>query len=157
MKELKFNFQTLLLGLLPTILFVSGYYIFIGLFFNEIPIFDLWFVHLWPILTSLPDIILVSSYLIEDFRKSITVGKNLIVDNKSGRKYESTEIQKIIIHKVNPEYYKIASYMYYQFVEIRLKNNDKLIITSLTKKNIDEFLKENLRGVYFDRDFNNFL
>lgn len=157
MKELKFSLLSLIIGLKWTLLYNFAYYVFIFFIFRDIKIFEMWYTHIWPILTTLPDLYIFAGYLLEDYKKKITIGKQYIIDENIGKKYESNEIQKIIIHKTSSEKYKIMSCMYYEFAEIILKNENKIIVTSLTKSNINEFLKENLKGVYFDRDYNYFL
>ena len=157
MKQLKISFLSVILGLKWTIFFVLGYYLFIFLIFRDIRIFEMWYTHIWPIITIIPDIFIITEYFVEDYKKKIMISNYHIIDERTGKKYPYNEIQKIIIHKSNSERYKIMSFMYYQFDEVILKNNDKIFITSLMNSNIDEFLKENLKGVYFDRNFNNFL
>ena len=157
MKQLKISFLSVILGLKWTIFFVLGYYLFIFLIFRDIRIFEMWYTHIWPIITIIPDIFSITEYFVEDYKKKIMISNYHIIDERTGKKYPYNEIQKIIIHKSNSERYKIMSFMYYQFAEVILKNNDKIFITSLMNSNIDEFLKENLKGVYFDRNFNNFL
>ncbi len=157
MKQLKISFLSVILGLKWTIFFVLGYYLFIFLIFRDIRIFEMWYTHIWPIITIIPDIFIITEYFVEDYKKKIMISNYHIIDERTGKKYPYNEIQKIIIHKSNSERYKIMSFMYYQFAEVILKNNDKIFITSLMNSNIDEFLKENLKGVYFDRNFNNFL
>ena len=157
MKQLKISFLSVILGLKWTIFFVLGYYLFIFLIFRDIRIFEMWYTHIWPIITIIPDIFIITEYFVEDYKKKIMISNYHIIDERTGKKYPYNEIQKIIIHKSNSERYKIMSFMYYQFAEVILKNNDKIFITTLMNSNIDEFLKENLKGVYFDRNFNNFL
>ena len=157
MKQLKISFLSVILGLKWTIFFVLGYYLFIFLIFRDIRIFEMWYTHIWPIITIIPDIFIITEYFVEDYKKKIMISNYHIIDERTGKKYPYNENQKIIIHKSNSERYKIMSFMYYQFAEVILKNNDKIFITSLMNSNIDEFLKANLKGVYFDRNFNNFL
>ncbi|WP_234111291.1 MULTISPECIES: hypothetical protein [Chryseobacterium] len=160
MKQLKLNFLSLFLGLKWTLLFVLGYYFVVFLIFRDLNIFKMWYVHIWPIINILLDIYIIAGYLLENFNKKIEIGNHYILDKNAKKKYDSDEILKIIIHKsefLDSGKYAMMSFMHYKYAEILLKDNNKLILTSLMNANIDEFLKENLNGVYFQRDYNNFL
>ena len=160
MKQLKVNFVSLILGIKWTLLFVFGYYFVVFLIFRDFDIFKIWYAHIWPLIKILPDIYIIAGYLIENFNQKIEVGNHYVIDKNAEKKYNSDEILKIIIHKsefLDSGKYATMSFMHYKYAEIILKDKKKLVLTSLMNDNIDDFLKENLKGVYFDRDYNNFL
>ena len=95
MKELKFSFLSFLLGIKWTVIFVLGYYVGIYFLFGGIEIFRMWYSHIWPIIIiSLPDIYIIAGYLFEDFNKKIIISNNYFIDQNTGQKYNSNEIQK---------------------------------------------------------------
>ena len=69
MKQLKISFLSVILGLKWTIFFVLGYYLFIFLIFRDIRIFEMWYTHIWPIITIIPDIFIITEYFVEDYKK----------------------------------------------------------------------------------------
>ena len=86
------------------------------------------------------------------------IERNCIV-SKTQEKYCNTEIAKIIIHKsynLRKGRSVFLPFQYYKYCELLLKDGDKIILTSLLNYNIDEHLKENLKGVLFENDDSSF-
>lgn len=82
------------------------------------------------------------------------IDRNCII-SKTQERYCNTEIAKIIIHKsynLTRGRSVFLPFQYYKYCEVVLKNGNKIILTSLLNYNIDEYLKENLKGVLFEND-----
>ena len=86
MKQLKISFLSVILGLKWTIFFVLGYYLFIFLIFRDIRIFEMWYTHIWPIITIIPDIFIITEYFVEDYKKKIMISNYHIIDERTGKK-----------------------------------------------------------------------
>lgn len=161
-KELKITFLTQLKNLQWFFYMTIGYYIFVYIIFQDLNIFfskDYYYTHLWIVWQIMVVLYIHISYFIENKNSNYSIDKNYIIDNRNQKKISNTEILKIIIHKsssLRKNGYVVAPFQYYKYCEVLLKNGNKIILTSLLKYDIDEYLKENLKGVLFENDDSNF-
>lgn len=113
-------------------------------------------LHIWVLLQFIIVFYIHITYYIENRNKSFRIERNYIFDKKNNNKIENIQIEKIFVHKS----YSLTSgriaffpFQHYRYCEIVLKDKRKIILTSLLKHNIDEYLKENLKGVLFENNF----
>lgn len=156
MKSIEISFKNHVLHLLPQIFMVIVALIFViwnfGIenLWNEQPILGIFSASI--LLVSLPAIYIHYSYYLENKGAHFLIYPDKIVDAKSRESFTSDEIQKIIIHHSNKNNSRPMPWEEYRYCEVKLKNGKTIILTSLLKKNIGDFLKENLKGVLFELD-----
>lgn len=152
--KITFGNQIKNLGLL--ILVSISYYCLIMLVAKDF-IFSL-SSHIFIIILLLPTLYIHISYVIKNYGDEYFVLKNSIVDKRKGIEYCVDEIMKVEIHKFGnlPHGNHFLPFHSYKFCRIILKNGNSFILTSLLKYNIDEFLKENMEGIVFDRHYEYF-
>ena len=142
---------------LAALLIISIVYYGLIIFINE-DILRLWYSHLLTIIFLIPTLCIHISYLLENFGDEYILRKNSIVDLKRNIEYDQSAILKIEIHKYGnlPNGNHFLPFHNYQFCRVKLKDGNSFIISSLLKFNIDEFLKEKMAGIVFERHFNYF-
>lgn len=119
--------------------------------------FDLFKILFWStfsfyfLIVVLPVAILHINYLNNNCFKEIVIDKNrLIVD---AIEYSSQDINEINIFATKQHFddstgaYSFAYNDYYYHIEICLKNNEKIILSSLLDYKLDKILKENFNSV----------
>lgn len=164
-KELKPTFLNHLRNLKWLFFMTIGYYAVLYLLFQDIDVFfskDFYFVHLWIVWQVLVVLYIHIRYFGINMNSEYLIDKNCIL-SKTQERYCNTEIAKIVIHKsynLSRGRSVFLPFQYYKYCEVVLKEGNKIILTSLLNYNIDEYLKENLKGVLFENDdasFNYFL
>jgi hypothetical protein len=122
-------------------------------------LFFSWISYIWILIPLLITLYVHFTYLYKNIGDKYIIKPSFILDKRKKLKYNNTEISKIIIHKSG--FLRLGRYAYfpfqhYKYCEVLLKNGNKIILTSLLFHNIDEYLKENLKGVLFENDDSSF-
>ena len=117
------------------------------------------YFHILPILLTIPTFCIHTLYLLENHGKEYSINETYINDKTNNINYSNESILKIEVHKYGnlPNGNFSLPFHSYKFCKVILKDGKSFIITSLMKPNIDEFLKQKLKGVVFDRHYDYFL
>ncbi len=115
--------------------------------------------HLWVIIPLIIVIYIHITYFFENQYFNFRVENKYIFDVIKNKKIDNSDNKKIKINKS----YSLSSgrvpffpFQHYRYCEVILNDGEKIILTSLLKQNIDEYLKENLNGVLFENNFSPF-
>jgi len=113
-----------------------------------------WYWHLPIIIVLIPTIVVHISYLLENYNDEYEVDKKRITDKNKKVKYEVNSIYKIVVYKYEslPSGIHFLPFHNYQYCKVILKNGESFILTSLLKYKIEEFLKQTLEGVVFEKN-----
>ena len=128
------------------------------LYFIDTNFLEKWYSHLLIAVLFVPTISIHISYLLENFRDKYLVRKNEIVNEKKNLAYSPNEIFKIQIYKYQtfPNGNHFLPFHSYKFCKVILKNGESFILTSLLKFDIDNFLKNEIKGVVFETHYKYF-
>lgn len=138
--------------------FILVYYVLIFFSYEEIN-FKFWAIHFLISLFIIPTMYIHLQYWLNNRGNRYIINSTFIQDDKKNINYPNNEISKIIIHKsesLQSGKWAYFPFQHYKYCEVLLKDGRKIILTSLLHYNIDEYLKENLRGVLFENDDNSF-
>ncbi len=162
-KILKVSFLNHLNSLKWMFLLAILYYLFVyfllGSLFSENQSSLYSFLHLYILIQLIIVLYIHFSYYLKNKNSNFRIEGNNIFDVENNKSINSSEIGKIIIHKsyaLTAGKMAFFPFQHYKYCEVILKNGDVLIFTSLLNNNIDDFLKENIKGVLFENDFSPF-
>ncbi|MCA6421569.1 MAG: hypothetical protein IM568_01980 [Flavobacterium sp.] len=116
-------------------------------------------VHLWVIVQFIIVLYIHITYFFENKDFKLRIENGYIFDVMSDKKIYNSDIKKITINKsyaLTAGRVPFFPFQHYKYCEVILNDGKKIILTSLLKRNIDEFLKENLKGVLFENNFTPF-
>jgi hypothetical protein len=150
---MKVNFKSQVKNLSGLILISIFYY---GLIvFLEKELLQRWYWHLPLIMVLIPTLFIHISYLIENYNDEYVISKKHIIDMKRNIEYDANSIYKIVIYKYEslPTGIHFMPFHCYKYCKVILKNDESFILTSLLKYNIDEFLKQTIDGVVFEKNY----
>ena len=148
---MKINFKSQVQNLSGLIIMSVSYY---GLIiFLEKEFLHKWYWHLPVILLLIPTLFIHISYLIENYNDEYVISKKHIINKKRNVEYNVNSIYKIIVYKYEslPNGIHFMPFHCYKYCKVILKNGESLILTSLLKYNIDEFMKHAIEGVVFEK------
>ena len=144
--------------ILAIIYYLFTYFLF-GNLFSESESSLFLILHLFILIQLIIVLYVHFSYYLKNKNYNFKIAGNTIFDVKQNRRINSSEIEKIIIHKsyvLTAGKMAFFPFQHYKYCEVILKNGNVLIFTSLLNNNIDDFLKENIKGVLFENDFSPF-
>jgi len=150
---MKVNFKSQFQNLGALILMSIFYYALI--YYIEKNLFQKWYWHLPIIIMLVPTIAVHISYLIENYNDVYEIENGNITDKNKKVIYEANVIYKIVTYK----YESLSSGIHflpfhnYQYCIVELKNGESFIMTSLLKYNIEEYLKQTLKDVVFEKNY----
>lgn len=116
-------------------------------------------LHLWVIIPFIIVLYIHITYFFENRDINLRIESAYIYDIKKNKKIYNSEIKKITINKsyaLTAGRVPFFAFQHYRYCEVILNDGEKIILTSLLKRNIDEYLKENLKGVLFENNFSLF-
>ena len=150
---MKVNFKSQAQNL-ASLIFISIFYYGLILYIGK-ELLQKWYWHLPVIVVLIPTLLIHISYLIENYNDEYVISKKHIIDKKRNIEYDATSIYKIVIYKYEslPNGIHFMPFHSYQYCKVILKNEESFILTSLLKYNIDEFLKQNLNGIVFEKSY----
>jgi hypothetical protein len=151
--QMKVNFKSQIQNLGALILMTIFYYALIV--YVERNLLQKWYWHLPVIIVLIPTIAVHISYLLENYNDEYEVDKKQITDKNKKVKYEANSIYKIVVYKYEslPSGIHFLPFHNYQYCKVILKNGGSFIMTSLLKYKIEEFLKQTLEGVVFEKKY----
>lgn len=129
------------------------YFLYIKVEFDLFKMLFLLTLCFYILIVALPVVILHINYLNNSYRKEIGINANRLVINKI--EYSSEDIENINIFATKQHFndstgaYSFAYNDYYYYMEVCLKNNEKIILSSLITYKLDKILIENLPSVKF--------
>lgn len=150
---MKVNFKSQAQNLSGLILMSIFYY---GLIvYLEKELLQKWYWHLPVIIVLIPTIFIHITYLFENYNDEYVIGKKSIVDKNINVEYDTESIYKIVIYKYVslPSGIHFMPFHSYKYCKVILKNGESFILTSLLKYDIDEFLKQTVDGVVFEKKY----
>jgi hypothetical protein len=150
---MKISFKSQIQNLTTLILFSIFYYGLI--FYLEKELLQKWYWHLPLILALIPTISIHISYLLENYNDKYVIDKRGIVNINKNIEYDTNSIYKIVICKYEnlPSGIHFMPFHTYKYCKVILKNGNSFILTSLLRYNIDEYLKETIDGVVFEKKY----
>lgn len=117
------------------------------------------FAHLWVIIPFVIVLYIHITYFFENKDFKFRIENKYIFDTIENIKIDNSYIKKITINKsysLTAGRIPFFPFQHYRYCEIILNDDKRIILTSLLKHNIDEYLKENLKGVLFENNFSPF-
>lgn len=115
--------------------------------------------HLWVIIPFIIVLYIHITYFFENKDFNFRVENKYIFDVIKNKKIDNSDIKKITINKsysLTAGRVPFFPFQHYRYCEVILNDGNKIILTSLLKRDIDEYLKENLKGVVFENNFSPF-
>lgn len=115
--------------------------------------------HLWVIIPFGIVLYIHITYFFENKDFNFRIENKYIFDVIKNKKIDNSDIKKITINKsysLTAGRVPFFPFQHYRYCEVILNDGKKIILTSLLKRNIDEYLKENLKGVVFENNFSPF-
>ncbi len=115
--------------------------------------------HLWVIIPFAIVLYIHITYFFENKDFNFRIENKYIFDVIKNKKIDNSDIKKITINKsysLTAGRVPFFPFQHYRYCEVILNDGKKIILTSLLKRNIDEYLKENLKGVVFENNFSPF-
>ena len=153
---MKVNLKSQILNLSALFLISIFYYGLI--YYYEKDLLEIWYWHLPIIIVSIPTAVVHISYLLENYNDEFIIDERSITDKTKNVKYEAESIFKIIVCKYRtlPSGINFMPFHNYSYCKVILKNGESFVLTSLLKYNIDEFLKQKVKGVVFEKSYKYF-
>jgi hypothetical protein len=150
---MRVNFKSQAQNLNGLILITIFYYGLIA--YLEKELLNKWYWHLPIIIVLIPTIFIHISYLIKNYNDEYVISKKHIIDKNKNVEYDTNSIYKIVIYKYEslPSGIHYMPFHSYKYCKVILKNGESFILTSLLKYNIDEFLKQTLDGVVYEKSY----
>ncbi|MCF8301815.1 MAG: hypothetical protein K9I94_00965 [Bacteroidales bacterium] len=143
------------IGALQSLLIVSVIFIGILIWFQFSIDAVIGISILWGI-DAITSLYLHFEYLSKNKGEEYEVRDSELIRRKDGKEtiYKNDEIEKIIVY-LSPALYKNSNFHFlaiegYHYAIIKMKNGEKLILTSLLAPRIDKSLKQ-IRGVLFEK------
>jgi hypothetical protein len=93
-------------------------------------------------------------YYIKNRKRCFEISADAVFDVKNNREIKSHDIYKIVVYKSYGR--MIFPFQGYKYCKVILKDGQEIILTSLLQYDIDDYLKNNLKGVFFEYDFSLF-
>lgn len=115
--------------------------------------------HLWVIIPFVIVLYIHITYFFENKDFNFRIENKYIFDVIKNKKIDNSDIKKITINKsysLTAGRVPFFPFQHYRYCEVILNDGNKIILTSLLKRDIDEYLKENLKGVVFENNFSPF-